>query len=164
MKRVMAKAKIYGFSPWVDQVDAINQIMKETGERTESVLLRQLVDEALRARRNKSLSASLTDESDNEFGKRLEAIEALLMRLVRQENALYRVLEVCLVLLQEVLGEAYLTRRLTWESLIMPQLQAKGISADELQHQFQVQMDQAHNDTYALAEQIKDSQESPKRP
>ena len=34
-KRVMAKAKVYGFSPWVDQVDAINQIIKETGERTE---------------------------------------------------------------------------------------------------------------------------------
>ena len=25
-RRVMAKAKVYGFSPWVDQVDAINQI------------------------------------------------------------------------------------------------------------------------------------------
>ena|SRR5688500_11929068 len=163
-KRVMAKAKVYGFSPWVDQVDAINQIMKETGERTESVLLRQLVDEALRARRNKSLSASLTDESDNEFGKRLETIEALLMRLVRQEDVSLRVLEVCLVLLQEVLAEAYATRRLTWESLIMPQLQAKGINADELPHQFQLQMDQAHDDAYALAEQIKDSQESLKRP
>ena len=32
-RRVMAKAKVYGFSPWVDQVDAINQIMKETGGR-----------------------------------------------------------------------------------------------------------------------------------
>lgn len=45
----MAKGKVYGFSPWVDQVDAINQIMKETGERTDSVLLRKLVDEALQA-------------------------------------------------------------------------------------------------------------------
>ncbi len=52
-RRVMAKAKVYGFSPWVDQVDAINQIMKETGERTESVLLRKLVDEALQARRKR---------------------------------------------------------------------------------------------------------------
>jgi hypothetical protein len=34
-RRVMAKAKVYGFSPWVDQVDAINQIMKGTGERNE---------------------------------------------------------------------------------------------------------------------------------
>jgi len=30
-RRVMAKAKVYGFSPWVDQVDAINQIMKVKG-------------------------------------------------------------------------------------------------------------------------------------
>ena len=48
-RRVMAKAKVYGFSPWVDQVDAINQIMKVTGERNESALLRKLVDEALDA-------------------------------------------------------------------------------------------------------------------
>jgi len=42
-RRVMAKAKVYGFSPWVDQVDAINQIMKDTGERNESALLRNLL-------------------------------------------------------------------------------------------------------------------------
>ena len=80
-RRVMARAKVYGFSPWVDQVDAINQIMKETGETTESVLLRKLVDEALEARRRKRLSVPVT-ESDNEFGGRLEVIESLLMRLV----------------------------------------------------------------------------------
>jgi hypothetical protein len=28
----MAKSKIYGFKPWVDQVDAVDQIMKDTGE------------------------------------------------------------------------------------------------------------------------------------
>ena len=129
-KKVIAKAKVYGFSPWVDQVDAINQIMKETGERTGSVLLRQLVDEALRARRNKSLSASFTDETDTQFGKRLETIEALLIRLVRQEEVSLRILDVCLALLQDVLAEGYATRRLTWESLIMPQLREMGINAD----------------------------------
>lgn len=86
------------------------------------------------------------------------------MRLVRQEDVSLRVLEVCLVLLQEVLAEAYATRRFTWESLIMPHLQAKGINASELQHQFQLQMDQPHDDAYALPEHIKDSQESSKRP
>ena len=49
----MAKAKVYGFSPWVDQVDAINQIVKDTGDKNESALLRKLVDEALDARRRK---------------------------------------------------------------------------------------------------------------
>jgi hypothetical protein len=42
-RRVMAKAKVYGFSPWVDQVDAINQIMKVTVERNESAILRNLL-------------------------------------------------------------------------------------------------------------------------
>jgi hypothetical protein len=55
---LISKSKSYGFNPWVDQVDAINQIMKETGERTESVLLRMLVDEALEARREKKVICS----------------------------------------------------------------------------------------------------------
>jgi hypothetical protein len=50
-RRVISKAKTYGFNPWMDQIDTINQIMKETGETTESVLLRKLVDEALAQRR-----------------------------------------------------------------------------------------------------------------
>jgi len=65
-RRVMAKAKVYGFSPWVDQVDAFNQIMKVTGERNESALLRKLVDEALDGRRKRSQSAPLlTEKSDD---------------------------------------------------------------------------------------------------
>lgn len=64
-RRVMAKAKVYGFSPWVDKVDAINQIMKDTGERNESAVLRKLVDEALNARRKKSQSVPVTENSDS---------------------------------------------------------------------------------------------------
>src|ERR1041385_4202432 len=97
-RRVMAKAKVYGFAPWVDQVDAINQIMKDTGERNESALLRKLVDEALDARRKKSESAPLT-EQDN-AGVRLETIETLLMRIVRRGDVSLRIEDVCLALLQ----------------------------------------------------------------
>lgn len=94
----------------MDQVDTINQIMKETGERTESAVLRNLVDEAFEARRKKGLSVHKTQELDNESDRRLDAIEALLMHLVRKEDVAFRMLDVCLVLLQEVLAEAYATR------------------------------------------------------
>jgi hypothetical protein len=94
-RRVMAKAKVYGFSPWVDQVDAINQIMKDTGEKNESSILRKLVDEALDARRKKSHAVPLTEKSDN-AGVRLETIESLLMRLVRQGGLSLRIEDVCL--------------------------------------------------------------------
>jgi hypothetical protein len=159
-RRVMAKAKVYGFAPWVDQVDAINQIMKDTGERNESALLRKLVDEALDARRKKSESAPLT-EQDN-AGVRLETIETLLMRIVRRGDVSLRIEDVCLALLQAILAEAYATHRLVWESLVLPQLRDAGIDMNELERRFVLQEDQANAYAYRLALQIKESQESSK--
>jgi hypothetical protein len=158
-KRVIAKAKVYGFSPWVDQVDAINQIMKETGETTESVILRKLLDEALEARRKKSSSVPPGEDSHVEPGGRLETIETLLMRLVRQGDTSFLIQDVCLGLLQDVLAEAHATRRISWESLVMPQLREEGVAPDELQHRFELQTDQAKDYAYGVAEQIKKSQE-----
>jgi len=135
---VMAKAKVYGFSPWVDQVNAINQIMNDTGDKNESALLRKLVDEALDARRKKNRSAPLTEESDS-AGVRVETIESLLMCLVRQGDVSLRIDDVCLALLQDILAEAYATRRLLWESLVLPQLRARGIDSNELERRFALQ-------------------------
>ena len=159
-RRVMAKAKVYGFSPWVDQVDAINQIMKDIGERNESALLRKLVDEALDARRKKSQSAPLNEKSDN--GIRLETIESLVMRLVRQGDVAFRIQDVCLALLQDVLAETYASHRLLWESLVVPQLRATGVDVNELESRFALAEDQAKDYAYGLAEQIKQSQETGK--
>jgi hypothetical protein len=158
--RLISKSKSYGFNPWVDQVDAINQIMKETGERTESVLLRTLVDEALEARRKKRLSVPVA-ESDKEFGGRFQAIETLLMRLVEQADISYRIQDVCLALLQDVLAEAHATRRLSWELAVMPQLREKGLDENELEDQFMQQVDRARDYAYGAAEQIKESQDGP---
>jgi hypothetical protein len=160
-RRVMAKAKVYGFSPWVDQVDAINQIMKDTGDKNESALLRKLVDEALDARRKKIRSAPLIEESDH-AGVRLETIESLLIRLVRQGEISLRIEDVCLALLQDVLAEAYATRRLLWESLVLPQLRDAGIDSNELERRFVLQDNQAKNYAYGEAERIKQSQETTK--
>ena len=156
----MARAKVYGFSPWVDQVDAINQIMKDTGEKNESALLQKLVDEGLDARR-KSPSALLTKESAH-AGVRLKTIESLLMRLVREGELSLRIEDVCLALLQSVLAEAYATRRLLWESLVLPQLRDAGIDVNELERRFALQEVRAKNYARGEAVRIKQSQESPK--
>ena len=155
----MAKSKIYGFKPWVDQVDAINQIMKDTGDKNESALLRKLVDEALDARRKNIQSAPLTEESDH-AGVRLETIETLLIRLVCQGEISLRIEDVCLALLQDVLAEAYATRRLLCESLVLPQLRDAGIDSNELERRFVLQDNQAKNYAYGEAERIKESQET----
>lgn len=157
-RRVISKSKTYGFNPWMDQIDTINQIMKETGEKTESVLLRKLVDEALEARRTKSQSLPLTVESDNDFGRRLQTIENLLMRLVRQGDTSLRIEDVCLALLQDVLAEAHATHRMSWEFIVVPRLRDEGIAGEELEDRFVLQTDQAKNYAYGLAERIKESQ------
>jgi len=157
-RRVMAKSKIYGFKPWVDQVDAVDQIMKDSGERTESTVLRKLVDEALDARRKKRQSDPLTEKSDD-AGVRLEMIERLLMRLVREADISFRIEDVCLALSQAILAEAYATRRLLWESLVLPQLRAEGIDENELKRRFVLQDDRAKDYAYGEAERIKQSQE-----
>src|ERR1044072_1576058 len=160
-RRGMAKSKIYGFNPWVDQVDAINQIMKDTRERNESALLRKLVDEALDARQKKRQSDPLTEKSDD-AGVRLKMIERLLMRVVRQGNVSFRIEDVCLAPLQDVLAEAYATRRLLWESLVLTQLRAEGIDEDELKRRFVVETDRAKDYAYGEAARIKQSQEPAK--
>ena len=156
----MAKSKVYGFSPWVDQVDAINQIMKDTGERNESALLRKLVDEALEARRKESKSAPIAEQENARVSS--ETIESLLMRLVGHADVSFRIDDVCLVLLQDILAEVYATRRLLWESVVLPPLRDAGIDVNELERRFALQEAQAKNYAYGLAAQIKESQESSK--
>jgi hypothetical protein len=154
----MAKAKVYGFSPWVDQVDAITQIMKETGERTESAVLRKLIDEALTERRRKNQLLPLAGESDNEFGDRLQTIESLLMRLVHRGDTSLRVQDVCLVLLQEVLAETHAIHKISWEFTAVPRLREEGIEVSELDRRFVIRLDRAKDHAYGVAERIKDSQ------
>jgi len=58
-KRVMAKAKVYGFSPWVDQLNAINQIMEDTGEKAETKFARRFMTADMVGRLVRHLSKSL---------------------------------------------------------------------------------------------------------
>jgi len=84
------------------------------------------------------------------------------MRLVRQGNTSLRVEDVCLALLQDVLAEAYATRRLLCESLVLPQLRDAGIDSNELERRFVLQDNQAKDYAYGEAERIKQSQETTK--
>jgi hypothetical protein len=143
---------------WIKSTRSIKSC-KTPGERNESAVLRKLVDEALDTRRKKSQSVLLTEHSDT-AGVRLETIESLLTRLVRQEDVSLRIEDVCLALLQDILAEAYATRRLLWESLILPQQRAAGINVNELERQFVLQQARARDYAYGEAERIKQTQDT----
>jgi len=59
-----------------------------------------------------------------------------------------------------VLAEVHATRRLSWESLVVPQLREEGIDGNELDLRFLRQLDRAKDYAYGLAQKIKKSQES----
>lgn len=161
-RRVISKSKTYGFNPWMDQIDAINKIMSESGEKTESVLLRKLVDEALNARREKGQALPLTQESDTEFDGRIQSIESLLMRLVRQGETSLRILDVCVALQQDTLGETHANCRISWEALVMPQLREQGVKPTEGERRLILKLEQGKDYAYGAAQRLKESQENKK--
>jgi len=158
-KRVISKSKTFGFNPWVDQVDAISQIMAETGEKAESVVLRKLIDEALAARRQKGSSVTVSEPPGSGFGERLQTVEALLLKLVRQGETSLRIQDVSLALLQDVLAEAHAGRKVSWDALSVPELREKGNGSNEIEVEFALRTDEAKNYAYGVAEEIKKTQE-----
>src|SRR5437868_6207612 len=101
-KRTLLTNKVYGFNPWMDQVTAINQLMEATGQKSEAPIVRDLIDEALAARRRKQngTEAAEPQPAAPEATDTLQTIEALLLRMIGQSETAFRVESLSLELLQ----------------------------------------------------------------
>ena len=156
-RRKITRLKMYGFNPWVDQFDAISQIMADTGEK-ESTVLRKLIDEALIARRRKVAHEEgekvLAEGSASET---LLAIQALLVKLVRQGETSLRVQDISLALLQDMFAETRAGRRAAWE-LLASGLKEKGVSNAEIKKRFDTETNEARDFAYSAAKEIKRQQ------
>jgi hypothetical protein len=156
-KRLISKTKTYGFNPWVDQFDAISQIMSDTGEK-ESTVLRKLIDEALIARRRKIADDDLAIESTDEGAAgTLRAIQTLLVKLVGQSEKSLRVQDVGLALLQDTLAEARAGRKVGWEQLVS-RLKERGLNTKEISKRFEEETIEAKDFAYSTAKEIKSRQ------
>jgi len=156
-KRVLFKPKVFGFNPYADQVPAIKQIMEETGQESEAPVLRMLIDEALRARRQKAAGVLSTKQPSpaHELEGTLETIRVLLVKLVCQGETGFRIGSISLELLQEALAEARAGRVGLWETLVKPSLRERGRSAQEIDSVFETQIREGQNFSYKLASEIK---------
>lgn len=157
-KRVLSKSKMYGFNPWVDQVDAISVIIARTGEK-EATVLRQLVDEALVARRLKEAGTDIEEPSSTQgLAGMVETIQTILLKLVRQGDTVLRLGDVNLALLQETFAEARAGRKFAWDRA-EPQMKEEGLSASEITKRFDKETAEAKRFAYAVAKEIKDEQD-----
>src|SRR5229473_5073738 len=133
-KRTLVTTKVYGFNPWMDQHLTINQIMETTGQKSEAPIIRDLIDEALAARRRKTSGAESAEPPPptQELTESLHTVQALLLKLIEQGQTALRVESLNLELLQETLAEARASRIGLWENLAVPALKERGSDVQEI--------------------------------
>lgn len=155
-RRALTK-KVTSINFYVDQATQIQAIMETNGETKEAPLVRQLVDEALSARRRKSIRGAEAEQPPptQDIHETLQTIQTLLLRQSGQVDCVFRIQSVCLELLQESLAETRAGRTSLWEFLASSALQEKGRRADEIARLFEGQSQDAKSFAYGLAEEIK---------
>src|SRR6266536_6248147 len=111
-KRSLSK-KVSSFNMWMDQVYQVPAIMEATGAVKDAPVIRELLDEALGARRRKALGITDFEEPPGqEVTETLHTLQTLLLRLTRREELVFRGQSVGLSLLQEALIEARAGRKI----------------------------------------------------
>lgn len=158
-KRLISRAKTYGFHPWFDQVDAVDQIIKDSGAK-ESVVLRRLLDEALIARRRQAAEDELKAASPSKpASDRLSAMENLLVQVLRQGDTSLRVQDLTLALVQDTLAEARAARNASWRQAVAA-LKEDGLGNKQIAQKFTEETEAAKDWSYGEAQQIKRQQQS----
>ena len=160
-RRPISKSKMYGFNPYVDQLDDINRIVAESGAK-EATVLRKLIDEALMARRRKVFDEQLEEPTtEQSASERLEAIEEFLSDLAKKSKVSLRVYDISLALLQEILAEARAARHFAWSKEVET-LKRQGLTKVEIAKRFDHDTDAGKDFAYGVAQDLKREQD-PKR-
>jgi hypothetical protein len=155
-KRTLLK-KITSLNLYIDQAVQIKALMEATRAEKEAPVLRQLIDEALAARRRKLVQHPQPElpPPTQEISETLQTLQTLMLRLIGQGESTSQMQSVSLELLQEAVAEARSGKMNVWEFLVTPGLRDKGKSTGEIAQLFDVQNEDAKDYAYGLAEEIK---------
>jgi len=118
---------------YMDQVYQIRAIMEATGVVKDAPVIRELLDEALTARRRKS--AGIYDSEPalgQEIRETLNSIQTLLLKLIRREELIFQDQTVGLGMLREALIEARSGREIIFQELVEQPWMQKGKSKETM--------------------------------
>jgi hypothetical protein len=155
-KRAILK-KVTAVNLFADQATQIQAIMEATGAQEVAPIVRLLLDEALGARRRKSVQSGESEPPPptHRDSETLQTIQTLLLRMIGQGERTFQMQSVSLELQQEAIVEARSGKMNVWEFLVAPGLSAKGKSIGEIAELFDGQNEDAKDYAYGLAEEIK---------
>ena len=149
--------KVTSINFYVDQATQIQAIMEATGETKEAPMVRLLVDEALAARRRKSVQSAEPEPPPptQDISETLLTLQTLMLRMIGQGESTRQMQSVSLELLQEAVAEARSGKMNVWEFLVAPGLSDKGKKAGEIAQLLDEQNEDGKDYAYGLAEEIK---------
>jgi hypothetical protein len=135
-KRSLSK-KVSSFNMYMDQVYQIQAIMEATGAVKDAPVIRELLDEALGARRRKALGITDSEEPPGQgTAETLNTLQILLLKLIKRGEMVFRGQNIGLKLLRENLIEARAGREVVFEELVENQWIAKGKSKETMSNFF----------------------------
>jgi hypothetical protein len=154
-KRTLSK-HVSSFNMWMDQVYQVRAIMEATGAVKDAPVIRELLDEALGARRRKQAGIYDSEEPPGQgTAETLHTLQTLLLKLIRHEDVLLRNQRVGIKLLLETFVEARTGRALAWEELVATPLKQKGRTNQDLTNYFDMKTRYAKEHAVELLEQLK---------
>ena len=135
-KRSLSK-KVSSFNMWMNQVYQVRAIMEATGAVKDAPVIRELLDEALGARRRKALGITDSEEPPGqETAETLHTIQTLLLRLIKRIEMSFRGQNISLKLQRETLIEARAGREVGFEALVETPWMEKGKSKETMTNFF----------------------------
>src|SRR5688572_28709125 len=149
-------ARTSGVNLYADQAVQVQAIMESIGEKRESPVLRILIDEALAARRRKTVNQSVSERPTDlpDLAETFQTIQTLLLKLIRQSDTSLCAQDISLKLIQEDLAETRFGRKVVWNRLEVPALLETGMLPGEIDERFAVELGEAQDSAYGLAEEI----------
>jgi len=140
----------------MDQTYQIRAIMEASGAVKDAPLIRELLDEALAARRRKA--AGITDSEEppgQEIRETLHTLQTLLLKLIRREELVFKRQSVGLRLLKEAVIEARSGREIVFEELVEKPWMAKGKSKETMSNFFDMKSRNAREYVDGIVAEIK---------
>jgi len=134
-KRSLSK-KVSSFM-YMDQTYQIRAVMEASGAVKDAPVIRELLDEALAARRRKAAGIIDLEEPPGQgITETLHTLQTLMLKLIKHEELSFTRQSVGLKLLKEAVIEARSGREIVFEELVEKPLMAKGKSKETMSNFF----------------------------
>ncbi|MDQ6653547.1 MAG: hypothetical protein M3Y84_12480, partial [Acidobacteriota bacterium] len=154
-KRSLSK-KVSSFNMYIDQVHQVQAIMEATGAVKDAPVIRELLDEALGARRRRALGITDAEEPPGQgTAETLHTIQTLLLKLIARGELTVRKHNIGLRVLQETLMEARASREVAFEELVEKPWIAKGKSTETMSNFFDMKTRYVREYVDGVIEKIK---------